>query len=210
MFSPKGFSNLDFSASGNSSAFKTSKENLNINAIKMEIGLRAFVQIADTIQQQKEANTAQPPQMPLTFNTPTNSTEPISIYLHTPSYLSHQAQIKSTRTSSLSNQLQNSLLTCIKDDKTGNKQRIMLNDALTRELGIGNYFEHVRRIFQDILKTLDASIGRTFLMTRPENTSLNSANPLETFNSKQVPGVVPGSVGSVANASNQSSAIPGD
>ena len=51
-----GFSNLDLSASGNSSAFKTSKENLTLNPLKMEIGLRAFVLIADTLQQQKEAN----------------------------------------------------------------------------------------------------------------------------------------------------------
>ena len=41
---------------------------------------------------------------------------------------------------------------------------------------IGAYFDHVRRSFQDIIKTLDATIGRPFLMTRPENAANQSTN----------------------------------
>jgi len=158
-----GFSNLDLFSAGNSSAFKTSKDNLAINPLKMEIGLRAFVLIADTIQHQKDTNTAQPPQIPATFSA--TGSEPISLYL---------ANMKHRTAAQPSSQQQ-------QFDPTVNKQRIMLSDALARELGLGNYFEHIRRIFQDILKTLDASIGRMFLMTRPESTSNTS---LEGFDGK--------------------------
>lgn len=165
-----GFSSsIDSNLSGNSSAFKTSKDNLNINPVKMDIGLRAFVKIIDTIQQQKEANITQPPIMPASFNTPNNASEPLSSYLSRQPQ--NQTKLRSASASGQSYQ-QNA---CSKDTSVASAQRIMLNDSLARDLGIGNYFEHVRRIFQDILKTLDSSIGRAFLMTKADN-SLNNNN----------------------------------
>ena len=162
----------------------------------MEIGLRAFVLIADTIQQQKDTNTGQPPQMPPTFTTPSTSTEPISIYLtHQPTNpqtskkgSSYSQQMLAKNNNDTTN---NIIKTTPIDQASINKQRIMLNDSLARELGLSNYFEHIRRIFQDILKTLDVQIGRTFLMTRPENTIPNLASQLESIDSKQTQGVVP-------------------
>ena len=149
--------------SGGAGQFLTSKENLNLNPLRMEIGLRAFVLIADTLQQQKETNNLQPPVMPSTFNTH-SSNEPISIYLNNQSFATSQSQCKSRPATSQQN------------SNAMNKQRVMLNDMLAKEIGLGNYFEHVRRIFQDILKTLDCTIGRTFLMTRPENALMTNSS----------------------------------
>lgn len=128
--------------SGNlgSNAFKNSKENLIIIPLRMEIGLKAFIQIADTLQQQKEAGLS-PPTMPLTFSTPNND------------------QL-------LSNFINKS-------------QRVTLSDLLAKEIGLGVYFDLFRRAFQDILKTLDFTIGRTFLMTRPENTVSSLSDSLD-------------------------------
>lgn len=144
-----------------SNAYKQSKENLVIHPLRMEIGLRAFIQIADSLQYQKE-NGISPPTMPSTFNT-AQTNESLSIYLQT----------TNTNINSKTQQQQQ-------------QRTSILTDSLSRELGLGNYFEYVRRSFQDILKTLDCTIGRTFLMTRPENNgsetdasnSTSSANTL--------------------------------
>lgn len=170
----------------------------------MEIGLRAFIQIADTIQQQKEANCAQPPQMPITFTVPSNVNEPVSIYLNQ-SHSQH-CQMRSRTSSVTFNQSYAHNMSSNSSNPSaayanrpatngpygGNldsdiKPRIMLSDPLVRELGLSNHFEHVRRIFQDILKTLDATIGRTFLMTRPENALMNNAGSNELEVGKQTP-----------------------
>ena len=167
-----------------SNAFKTSKENLIIHPLRMEIGLRAFIQIADTLQFQIENGTS-PPTMPSTFNTFQNN-EHLSIYL--------------TNTNGKQNQSRPSILT----------------DSLAREIGLSNYFEHIRRSFQDILKTLDCTIGRTFLMTRPDNTqstnegsvvagtgSINSDNASNT-NANNINGNVAGNSNSISNSLNSS------
>jgi hypothetical protein len=135
------------SSNGNmsSQAFKQSKENLVINPFRMEIGLRAFIHISDTMQFQKE-NGLSAPIMPATFNT---------------------AQ---------SGDILSSYLTSTTTTKTPPHKTSILTDSLAREIGLNNYFEHIRRSFQDILKTLDCTVGRTFLMTRPDNTQFPWAN----------------------------------
>ena len=104
-----------------SKAFKLSKDNLALVPLRMEIGLRAFVLIADNLQQQKESNTTQPPSMPMTFNL--MGTEPLSVYLGP----------KANKIPS---------------------HRLILNDALCREIGLGAYFDNVRRVFQVINETI--------------------------------------------------------
>jgi hypothetical protein len=152
-----------------SSAFKSSKENLNLNPLRMEIGLKSFILIADTLQHQKETNSSQPPKMPSTFYT-NEANDSLSMYL------SSQDQTKLNTTSAPQSTANTNSPNAI------NKQRIMLNESLAKEIGLGNYFEHVRRVFQDILKTLDFTIGRGFLMTRPENALMtnNSTNFLQS------------------------------
>ncbi|CAF0877343.1 unnamed protein product [Brachionus calyciflorus] len=136
------------STSLGSQVFRNSKENMILIPLRMEIGLKSFVSIADNLQYQKE-NGLNPPQMPNNFTTPNTDTP--SIYL--------------------------------KNSGSINPQKITLNDSLSKEIGLGIYFENVRRAYQDILKTLDYSIGRTFLMTRPENTG--SASNEEGLNHNQ-------------------------
>ena len=121
-------SSLSAGISLGSQIFKTSKENMIILPLRMEIGLKAFVSIADTLQLQKEnPNASNPPAIASNFTTP--DTDQLTMY----------------------------------PNQT-------LNESQCRDIGIGIYFEHVRRAFQDILKTLDGTIGRGYLMTRPENT----------------------------------------
>ena len=55
-------------------------------------------------------------------------------------------------------------------------QSVILTDSLARELGLSFYFEQVRRAFQDILKTLDCTVGRPFLLTRPDNFTTNTTS----------------------------------
>ncbi|RNA38647.1 furry isoform X3, partial [Brachionus plicatilis] len=107
--------------------FKNSKENMIILPLRMEIGLKAFTSISDTLQYQKENPNGSPPPIPSNFTTP--DTDQLTIY----------------------------------PNQT-------LGDTLCRDIGLAIYFDHVRRAFQDILKTLDTTIGRGYLMTRPENT----------------------------------------
>ena len=65
-----------------SNAYKQSKENLVIHPLRMEIGLRAFIQIADTLQFQKENGGLSPPNMPSTFNTASpHFNESLSLYI---------------------------------------------------------------------------------------------------------------------------------
>lgn len=149
------------SSQSTSSAFKTSKDNLLILPVRMEIGLKAFIQIADSLQMQKETK-EQMPSMPATFLTP--SSECLSVYL------SNQLSAMNKRVTAGHHHHP--------DDEASmpSQLRVMLNDALARDIGIYNYFEPVRRAFQDILKTLDSTIGRTFLMTRPENNAAQQAS----------------------------------
>ena len=182
-----------------SSAFKTSKENLNIMPLKMEIGLKAFVQIADILQQQKE-NGVNPPSIPTTFSIPNNDI--LSIYLTNSASSSSSVSSTNNNNSTSSNNslpkqrsssvIQSNLINEMISQST--QQRVVLTDSLARDLGLGAYFDYVRRSFQDILKTLDFTIGRNFLMTRVENTSStslttnelvdesNSNDKLETLN----------------------------
>ena len=152
-----------------SSAYKQSKENLSINPLRMEIGLRAFIHIADTLQSQKE-NGLLPPQMPTTFTTTQTSNECLSIYM----LPSVTAAISSV--SNASSDLNASVADLKQQHQQQQQRTSTLTDALAREIGLGSYFEHVRRTFQDMLKTLDCTIGRTFLLTRPENTQSNQVD----------------------------------
>jgi hypothetical protein len=174
-----------------SSAFKTSKENLNIMPLKMEIGLKAFVQIADILQQQKE-NGINPPTIPTTFSIPNNDV--LSIYLNSSNsssfnFSSSSSNNNSTTNNSLPKQrsssvIQSNLINEMISQST--QQRIVLTDSLARDLGLGAYFDYVRRSFQDILKTLDFTIGRNFLMTRVENTSSTSLTTNEQIDESNI------------------------
>ncbi len=151
-----------------SNAFKLSRENLVLMPLRMEIGLRSFFLIADTLQQQKETNSNQPPQMPSSsfgHHSAYSDMSTTSIYLN-------QA-LNSNRT-------KNNTAFSSQTNPTAH-QRLMLTDQLAREIGIGSYFDNVRRSFQDIIKTLDAIIGRPFLMTRLENVANQSGS--ETISS---------------------------
>lgn len=136
-----------------SMAFRSSKENIILMPQRMEIGLRSFCLIADLLQQQKETNQSQAPHMP---STPFNSPDSLQVSLYLQQALNQLNSLNRSRSNTLT-QLSQS--------------RLMLSDQLAREIGLAPYYEHVRRAFQDILKTLDASIGRPFLLTRPENAS---------------------------------------
>lgn len=162
-----GSSSISLSQSQTSSAFKTSKDNLILQPVRMEIGLKAFIQIADSLQMQKETKEQQAPLMPATFLTP--SSECLSVYLNNQLNLMNKRVVKdNTAQSSLSSTSTSG------DGEQGNSQlRVMLTDSLVREIGLFNYFEPVRRAFQDILKTLDSTIGRTFLMTHSNNMQPN-------------------------------------
>jgi hypothetical protein len=150
----------------NSHAFRISRDNLILQPVRMEIGLRAFILIADTLQQQKELGQAQPPSMPPTFNIPAHDT--LSVYLSNASNSTTSSSSRpNSRTSSFNDQLSGASLT--------HTSSVILTDMWARELGLGVYFEHVRRSFQDILKTLDCTIGKPFLLTRPDNLPSSSA-----------------------------------
>jgi hypothetical protein len=192
-----------------SSAFKSSKENLLILPLRMEIGLRSFCLIADTLQQQKETNTNQQPQMPSSsFNhhASTYSDTNTSIYLSQAlSQLNLNNRPKSTNLTSNST---NSSTTTT--NATSSSIRLMLNDQLAREIGLGTYFEHVRRSFQDIIKTLDATIGRPFLMTRTENASNQPTMDILMDNtSKQTATILTNQNESNINENNMSSSVGG-
>ena len=75
-----------------------------------------------------------------------------------------------------------------------------MTDSLAREIGLSNYFEHVRRSFQDILKTLDCTIGRPFLMTRPDTTQ--QSNQLDVSDVGSVATGVDNSSGTGASNAN--------
>ena len=59
---------------------------------------------------------------------------------------------------------------------TGNTLRVkktFLNKMLTEEgakgIGMGAYYYHVRKAFNNILRALDFQVGRVMIMTRSEN-----------------------------------------
>ncbi|KAG5678891.1 hypothetical protein PVAND_008517 [Polypedilum vanderplanki] len=92
---------------------------------RMSIGLRAFLVVADSLQQKD----GEPP-MPRTIPTlPSGNT----------------LRVKKTYLNKL------------------------LTEDMAKSIGIYNYFPHVRRVFVDILRALDTSLGRPFMMTNQQN-----------------------------------------
>jgi hypothetical protein len=45
----------------------------------------------------------------------------------------------------------------------------MLTEDTARSIGMSSYFPHVRRVFVDILRALDAHYGRPLMMTSTQN-----------------------------------------
>jgi Cell morphogenesis N-terminal len=45
----------------------------------------------------------------------------------------------------------------------------LLTEDMAKSIGMYNYFPHVRRVFVDILRALDTSLGRPFMMTNTQN-----------------------------------------
>jgi hypothetical protein len=114
----------------------------------MEIGLKAFIQIADFLQQQKESKEQQTPTMPATFSTPQN--EILSVYLN------NQLNAVNKRTGGqVGKENENEPQTPL---------RVMLTDSLARDIGLYNYFEPVRRAFQVIYQ-----MKSKFLLIKPVN-----------------------------------------
>ena len=140
-------------------AYRLSRDNLVLLPVRMEIGLRAFVLLADTLQHQREIGSPTPPLMLATFGGANEP--PLSLYL--PTTLQHQQHQQ-------------------QQQQQQHPPRILLNEPLARDIGLAvNYLECVRRAFQDIVKTLDASIGRSFLLTRGAeggSSSLTSSSAL--------------------------------
>lgn len=92
---------------------------------RMSIGLRAFLVVADSLQQKDAA-----PPMPRTLPTlPSGNT----------------LRVKKTYLTKL------------------------LTEDMAKSIGIYNYFPHVRRVFVDILRALDTSLCRPFMMTNQQN-----------------------------------------
>lgn len=55
----------------------------------------------------------------------------------------------------------------------------MLTEDTARSIGMSSYFPHVRRVFVDILRALDANYGRPLMMTNTQN--LNKVSVLHIF-----------------------------
>jgi hypothetical protein len=165
-----------------SHAYRTSRDNLILQPVRMEIGLRAFTLIADTLQQHKElGQSAQPPSMPPTFNIPAQDT--LSVYLNNSNNSGNSNNLKN-RSASFNR-------CCEHHQQVAAGGSVILTDSLARELGLNGYFENVRRAFQDIIKTLDFTIGKPFLLTRPDN--------LATGGNSDASSVISGSTAAVAN-----------
>ncbi|XP_070490077.1 protein furry isoform X3 [Chironomus tepperi] len=92
---------------------------------RMSIGLRAFLVVADSLQQ-KDGEPPMPRTIPIL---PSGNT----------------LRVKKTYLTKL------------------------LTEDMAKSIGIHNYFPHVRRVFVDILRALDASLGRPFMMTNTQN-----------------------------------------
>ena len=173
---------------------KTTKD---LMPLRMDIGIRAFLLIADSLQ-----NKEGPPQMPLIFSsssssaaassatssTNTNMLSTIATLSNVQSTLAATTAVSSlAATSSLLSTtkiLKRSLATPATTSVTATTPPITANtnvtppitssnkaltESVAKEIGLYAYYEEIRRGFQDILKILDNSIGRTFLMTRPDN-----------------------------------------
>jgi hypothetical protein len=92
---------------------------------RMSIGLRAFLVVADSLQQ-KDGEPPMPRTIPIL---PSGNT----------------LRVKKTYLTKL------------------------LTEDMAKSIGIYNYFPHVRRVFVDILRALDTSLGRPFMMTNTQN-----------------------------------------
>jgi hypothetical protein len=114
------------------------KNTKDIIPLRMDIGLKAFLLIADNLQ-----NKDGPPPMPQ-ITTPPSTADNL------------QQHVKLTKKSTTAT-------------TTTIAQSRILTDSLIKDMGLSVYYEQIRRAFQEILKLLDNSIGRTFLLTRPDN-----------------------------------------
>uniref|UniRef100_A0A6G1S3B7 Protein furry n=1 Tax=Aceria tosichella TaxID=561515 RepID=A0A6G1S3B7_9ACAR len=119
---------------------------------RMNIGLQAFLVIADNLQQ-KEGD----PAMPISIGSA--SAQQLASIMHSnplspsPSTVSYQQQQQ---------QLQN-------DGGTFGPRRAcalkMLNDDTAKSIGLHPYYNHIQRSFNEILKALDAQFGRPLMLT---------------------------------------------
>ena len=174
---------------------KTTKD---LMPLRMDIGLRAFLLIADSLQ-----NKEGPPSMPLIFSSSSSSSSSpsptASVTQQSTSAAAAAAALPNIMIQSTLAATQaatalaatNSILSTTKLLKrnitapvvvattstnnattpplTTNNSNKALTESVAKEIGLYTYYEEIRRGFQDILKILDNSIGRTFLMTRPDN-----------------------------------------
>ena len=164
--------------------------------LRMDIGLRAFLLIADSLQ-----NKEGPPPMPMIFSSSysymATSLSPVNANTLTPQATTLPSTLATITTASSALAATNSILSMsskvLKHNTTPNQTATttptgnnlpasvnsapqlpimnskMLTESIAKEIGLYTYYEEIRRGFQDILKILDNSIGRTFLMTRPDN-----------------------------------------
>jgi hypothetical protein len=159
--------------------------NKDLMPLRMDIGLRAFLLIADSLQ-----NKEGPPPMPLIFPSsssnltnqsstlpPTqSSTLPIPVVtalstLSTQSSLqtSSSTKLLKRNTTALAASVPVIISTVAPTTVPLTSTNKALTESVAKEIGLYTYYEDIRRGFQDILKILDNSIGRTFLMTRPDS-----------------------------------------
>lgn len=45
----------------------------------------------------------------------------------------------------------------------------MLTDDIAKTLGMAQYYQHVRKAFDSILRALDLQVGRTMVLTNSQN-----------------------------------------
>jgi hypothetical protein len=57
----------------------------------------------------------------------------------------------------------------------------MLTEDTARSIGMSSYFPHVRRVFVDILRALDAHYGRPLMMTSTQNVNKVSMPLFQVF-----------------------------
>lgn len=118
-----------------------------ISPERMNIGLQAFLVIADSLQQ-KEGD----PTMPAS----------IDLISH------HKLSFTNSMTSSYHHQCENS--SCAMR-RAHHAQHKMLNDDTAKSIGLHPYYNHIQKSFNEILKALDAQFGRPLLLTSSQNTN---------------------------------------
>lgn len=124
---------------------KAIRDNIMLHPVRMDIALKAFVHIVDTLQAQKEGRDQPgPPSIPIAggFLTPPPSSEALSVYL------SAQLAAMNRRTASLIKTASSANQEACGGCEQPSQVRVMLTDTLAREIGVYKYFEPVRRAFQ--------------------------------------------------------------